>query len=78
MALTEKSPLDLRHLSCPLPFVHLHRAMRKLSPQENLETIVATGTTSDDMIGWAEKMGYCAVLLEKNTQESHFILKQKS
>ncbi|QCE34210.1 sulfurtransferase TusA family protein [Acetobacteraceae bacterium] len=78
VSLSESDSLDLRHLNCPLPFVRLHRAMRKLPKGETLKALVAKGTTSDEMAEWAEKMGYCATLSYKNDTECHFLLKRAS
>lgn len=50
--------LDCKNMNCPMPIVHLSRAMKKMEPGQTLEVEASDPAFKPDLEAWIQKMGH--------------------
>lgn len=63
--MTMRNELNLTGLKCPLPIVELNRAIKKMSPSEELQVIANDPAFPLDVEAWCRRTGQILLSLQE-------------
>ena len=70
--------LDVRGLRCPLPVLKANKALRGLSPGDELEVLATDPAAEKDFSAFAVETGHTLLVSEKQGDGLRFVLRKRA
>jgi len=74
--MTTRNELNLAGLKCPLPIVELNRAIKQMSPGEELQVVASDPAFPLDVEAWCRRTGQILLGLQEQDGRYHALLRK--